>query len=123
MFVLVASSVQREVHVPSDIVVQDHASAHTYAVPVAEDAVVVTVKVQVPDVISIPNGVGVSHAYPLGVVVEIVPVRVVDDVCGSTLYSPVDFAIFCEVLVDAVPVVVARFSHFPEHEPSTVDPR
>ena len=29
----------------------------------------------------------------------------------------------CEVVVSAVPVVVARFSHFPEQDPSAVLPR
>lgn len=80
IFVEVCSSVQSDVHVPSEIVVQDQASAHRYAVPDAEEAVVVTVNVHVPVAIPAPRGDGISHAYPDGVDVEIVPVVVDDEV-------------------------------------------
>jgi hypothetical protein len=82
--VLLSRLDHRRVHVPSDMVVQDHALAHKYAVPVAEDAVIVTVKVQVPAVIPIPNGAGSIHAYPEGEEVVKVAIVVDDDTSGMT---------------------------------------
>lgn len=124
-FVLLSQFLNRKVHVPRLVVLQFQTVIHRLPTGVPEPpvAIVVMLKVQVPDGIVAPPNVALStQAYPEGVDVIGVPV-LVELMSGSIWYSPAVWWICWFVVVSATPAVWLRFSHFPPHAPTVELPR